>query len=43
MSHKLDMNDNTLMILPAFSNGYENEYYIREMCRHGSLTAAIVC
>lgn len=22
------------MVLSVFSNGYENEYYIREMCRH---------
>ncbi|GAB7015780.1 nucleotidyltransferase domain-containing protein [Methanogenium cariaci] len=28
------MNDNTLMLLSTFSNGYDNEYYIREMCRH---------
>lgn len=34
MSKILDINDKTLMVLSAFSNGYNNEYYIREMCRH---------
>lgn len=34
MSKILDINDKTLMVLSTFSNGYNNEYYIREMCRH---------
>lgn len=34
MSKNLDINENSLMVLSVFSNGYENEYYIREMCRH---------
>ena len=34
MSKNIDINENSLMVLSVFSNGYENEYYIREMCRH---------
>ncbi|WAI01822.1 nucleotidyltransferase domain-containing protein [Methanogenium organophilum] len=34
MSKNLDINENSLMVLSVFSNGYDNEYYIREMCRH---------
>ena len=34
MSKKLDINDNGLAVLTLFSDGYDREYYIREICTH---------
>lgn len=34
MSNKLDINEHDLMVLALFSNGYEREYYIREICSY---------
>ena len=47
MSKKLDMNDNGLAVLTLFSNGYDREYYIREICNylplsHGTAQTVLV-
>ena len=34
MSKKLDITENHLMVLSLFTRGYDNEYYVREVCRH---------
>ncbi len=34
MSKKLDITEHHLMVLSLFTRGYDNEYYIREVCRH---------
>ena len=34
MSKKIDINENGLMALALFSNGYDREYYIREICTY---------
>jgi uncharacterized protein len=34
MSKKLDVNERDLMVLSLFSNGYDREYYIREICTY---------
>jgi predicted nucleotidyltransferase len=34
MSKKLDINENDLLVLALFSNGYDREYYIREICTY---------
>ncbi len=34
MSKKIDIGENDLMALAVFSDGYDREYYIREICTH---------
>lgn len=34
MSKILDINEHALMVLSLFSNGYDREYYIREICTY---------
>lgn len=38
MSKILDITENHLKILSLYTKGYEHEYYIREICRHISLS-----
>ncbi|MDN7024030.1 hypothetical protein FGU65_03840 [Methanoculleus sp. FWC-SCC1] len=47
MSKKIDMTENDLMVLALFSDGYDREYYIREICTylplsHGTAQAILV-
>lgn len=34
MSNKLDITENGLLVLTLFTNGYDREYYIREICTY---------
>ncbi|QYZ79792.1 hypothetical protein E2N92_10305 [Methanofollis formosanus] len=38
MSKKLDITENDLLVLALFSDGYDREYYIREVCTHLPIT-----
>lgn len=47
MSKKMDITENHLMVLSLFSRGYEQSYYIREVCRllpisHGTAQSALL-
>jgi len=38
MSKPLAITNNLLMIISLFTNGYQQDYYVREVCRHLPLT-----